>query len=193
MFYPDAGVIAPAVDRIATTNDGLHVLGATAATFTDLAIPSWLPIGNCPLADATPVNFPTNVAFSGALPVAATAITGVFPTSDSKIAFVTYTGTGGVVPTYTPQTTGAGTLATIPLSTAVGTPVAPVSGVVSADNQTFFAGTSGDNAVHLITKQTNGSYQDVTAPIAPKLQDVNNPNNIVAPNLLVQKPRKSTS
>jgi trimeric autotransporter adhesin len=193
VFYPDAGVIAPAVDRIATTNDGLHVLGATATTFTDLAIPSGLPIGNCPLADATPVKFPTNVAFSGALPAAATAITGVFPTSDSKIAFVTYTGTGGVVPTYTPQTTGAGTLAAIPLSSAVGTPVAPVSGVVSADNQTFFAGTSGDNAVHLITKQTNGSYQDVTAPIAPKLPDVNNPNNIVAPNLLVQKPRKSTS
>jgi hypothetical protein len=98
-----------------------------------------------------------------------------------------------VVPTYTPQTTGAGTLATIPLSTAAGTPVAPVTGVVSADNQTFFAGTSGDNAVHLITKQADGSYKDVSTPIAPKLPDVNNPNNIVAPNLLVQKPRKATS
>ncbi len=193
LFYPDAGVIALPVDRIATTNDGLHVLGATASTFTDLAIPSGLPIGNCPLADSTPVNFATSVAFTGALPVAATAITGVFPTSDSKVAFVTYTGTGGVVPTYTPQTTGAGTLATIPLSTAAGTPVAPVTGVVSADNQTFFAGTSGDNAVHLITKQADGSYKDVSTPIAPKLPDVNNPNNIVAPNLLVQKPRKATS
>ncbi len=51
--------------------------------------------------------------------------------------------------------------------------------------------TSGDNAVHLITKQTDGSYKDVTTPIAPKLPDVN--GNIVTPNLLVQKPRKSTS
>jgi hypothetical protein len=104
---------------------------------------------------------------------------------------VTYTGTGGVVPAYTPQATGAGTLASIPLSTALGTPIAPVAGVVSADNQTFYAGTTGDNAVHLITKQTDGSYKDVTKPIAPLLPDAN--GNIVAPNLLVQKPRKATS
>jgi hypothetical protein len=191
-FYPDAGVIAPTTSRIATTNDGLHVLGATPTTFTDLAIPSGLPIGNCPLADATPVKFTTNVAFTGALPgVSATAITGIFPTSDSATSFVTYTGTGGVVPTYTPQATGAGTLGSIALSKTLGTPVAPVAGVVSADNQTFFAGTSGDNAVHLITKQTDGSYKDVTTPIAPKLPDVN--GNLVAPNLLVQKPRKATN
>jgi hypothetical protein len=192
VFYPDAAVIAPTMDRIATTNDGLHVLGSTPSSFTDLAIPSGLPIGNCPLADATPVKFATNVAFTGALPgVSATAITGIFPTSDSKTSFVTYTGTGGVVPTYTPVATGAGTLGTIALSTAVGTPVAPVAGVVSADNLTFYAGTTGDNAVHLITKQTDGSYKDVTTPITPKLPDVN--GNIVAPNLLVQKPRKSTN
>jgi hypothetical protein len=192
VFYPDAGVMGPAMSRIATTNDGLHVLGATTAAFTDLAIPSGLPIGACPLADGTPVAFTTSQAFSGALPgVTATAITGVFPTSDSKIAFVTYTGTGGVLPTYVPQPTGAGTLSNIVLSTALGTPIAPVAGVVSADNLTFFAGTSGDNAVHLMTRQTDGSYKDVTTPIAPKLPDVN--GNIVAPNLLVQKPRKSTS
>jgi trimeric autotransporter adhesin len=192
VFYPDAGVIAPTMDRVATTNDGLHLLGATSTTFTDLGIPSGLPIGNCPLADATPVKFTTNVAFTGALPGAtATAITGIFPTSDSKTAFVTYTGTGGVVPTYTPQATGAGTLGTIALSKALGTPIAPVAGVVSADNLTFYAGTTGDNAVHLITEQADGSYKDVTTPIAPKLPDVN--GNIVAPNLLVQKPRKSTN
>jgi hypothetical protein len=196
VFYPDAGVIAPATDRIATTNDGLHVLGATTASFTDVALGTsalpGLPVGNCPLTDATPVKFASSVAFSGALPgVSATAITGVFPTSDSKTAFVTYTGTGGVVPTYTPQATGAGTLGSVALSKTLGTPVAPVAGVVSADNQTFYAGTTGDNAVHLITRQTDGSYKDVTTPIAPKLPDVN--GNIVAPNLLVQKPRKSTS
>jgi trimeric autotransporter adhesin len=192
LFYPDAGVIAPATSRIATTNDGFHVLGATTTTFTDLAIPNGLPIGNCPLPDATPQNFATTPVFAGALPgVTATAITGVFPTSDSKTAFVTYTGTGGVVPTYTPQATGAGALTTIPLSTAIGTPIAPIVGVISADNQTFYAGTSGDNAVHLLTRQTDGSYKDVTTPIAPKLPDVN--GNIVTPNLLVQKPRKATS
>jgi hypothetical protein len=96
-----------------------------------------------------------------------------------------------MVPEYTPKATGAGTLTSVPLSTAVGTPIAPIVGVVSADNQTFYAGTSGDNAVHLLTKQTDGSYKDVTKPITPMLPDVN--GNIVAPNLLVQKPRKATS
>jgi hypothetical protein len=194
------------MDRVATTNDGLHLLGATTTTFSDslLSTPATpatpttpgkpahtgLPVDNCP--DATAQKFTTTSVFGGALPgVTATAITGVFPTSDSKTAFVTYTGTGGVVPAYTPQATAAGTLTTIPLSTALGTPVAPVAGVVSADNLTFYAGTSGDNAVHLITKQADGTYKDVTTPIAPKLPDVN--GNIVAPNLLVQKPRKSTS
>ena len=199
VFYPDAGVLGPATNRVATTNDGLHVLGATTTTLTDLALKTGttpgLPIGNCPVlngAVSPPVTFGTSIAFTGALPgVTATAITGIFPTSDSKTAFVTYTGTGAVVPAYTPQATGAGTLTTIPLSTAVGTPIAPIAGVVSADNQTFFAGTSGDNAVHLITRQTDGSYKDVTTPILPKLPDVN--GNIVAPNLLVQKPRKATS
>jgi hypothetical protein len=202
-FYPDAGVLAPTTSRIATTNDGLHLLGATPTTFTDslLSAPAittppaqpahpGLPVDNCP--DSTPQNFTTTSVFGGALPgVTATAITGVFPTSDSKTAFVTYTGTGGVVPTYTPQATAAGTLGSIALSKALGTPVAPVAGVVSADNQTFYAGTSGDNAVHLITRQADGSYKDVTTPIAPKLPDLN--GNLVAPNLLVQKPRKSTN
>jgi hypothetical protein len=206
VLYPDAGVMAATTSRIATTNDGLHVLGATTAAFTDLALPSGLPINACPgqTPVTTPVTFTTNPVFSGALPgVTATAITGVFPTSNSSIAFVTYTGTGGVLPTYTPATPvpsstagspptiGAGTLGSIALSKAVGTPIAPVAGVVSADNNTFFAGTTGDNAVHLITKQTDGSYQDATTPILPKLPDVN--GNIVAPNLLVQKPRKSTN
>jgi trimeric autotransporter adhesin len=195
IFYPDAGVLGPQTDRIATTNDGLHVLGATVTptpTLTDLSTAPHLPINECPAADTPPQTFTTSTAFTGPLSgITATAITGVFPTSDSKIAFVTYLGSGAVVPTYTPQPTGPGTLGSIPLSTALGTPIAPVTGVVSADNQTFFAGTSGDNAVHLITKQTDGSYKDTTTPIAPKLPDVN--GNIVAPNLLVQKPRKATS
>jgi len=215
VFYPDAGVMAtPGTSRIATTNDGFHVLGATTAAFTDLAIgtpngsnlvnATGLPTVPCPLAGSPAQSFTTTPLFSGALPgVTATAITGVFPTSDSKTSFVTYTGTGGVVPTYTPATPvpsptpgapptiGPGTLGSIALSTALGTPIAPVAGVVSADNLTFYAGTSGDNAVHLLTRQTDGSYKDVTTPIAPKLPDGN--GNIVTPNLLVQKPRKATS
>jgi trimeric autotransporter adhesin len=202
-LYPDAGVSAPVTDRIAATNDGLHILGATvtpAATLTDLAISSppatpggpaapGVPTGACPVEGLTFVANPVvNSALTG---VTATAITGVDVASDSSIAFVTYTGSGGVLPTYVPSASGAGTLGSIPLATSTyGTPVAPVAGVVSADNQTFYVGTSGDNVVHLITKGTNG-YQDTTTPIAPKLPDAN--GNIVTPNLLVQKPRPATS
>jgi hypothetical protein len=129
-----------------------------------------------------------NSALTG---VTASAITGVDVASDSSIAFVTYTGSGGVLPTYTPSATGPGKLGSITLATSSnGTPIAPVAGVISADNQTFYVGTSGDNVVHLITKGTSG-YQDTTAPIAPNLPDVN--GKIVPPNLIVQKPRKATS
>jgi trimeric autotransporter adhesin len=202
-LYPDAGVSAPVTDQIAATNDGLHILGATVtptATLTDLAISSppttpggpaipGVPTGACPNAGLTFVANPVvNSALTG---VTATAITGVDVASDSSIAFVTYTGSGGVLPTYVPSASGAGTLGSIALATSTyGTPVAPVAGVVSADNQTFYVGTSGDNVVHLITKGTNG-YQDTTTPIAPNLPGAN--GNIVTPNLLVQKPRKATS
>ena len=206
VYYPDAQVTGPQTDQVATTNDGLHLLGAAvpaggAANFTDFLLSTPAPPGSglpsqaCPPVQANvtpPVTFGATPAFTGALPgVSATAITGVDPTSDSKIAFVTYTGSGGVVPTYTPQAAAAGTLGSIALQTSTfGKPVAPVAGVVSADNQTFYVGTTGDNVVHLITNGANG-YTDITTPINPKLTDGN--GNIVTPNLLVQKPRKTTS
>ncbi len=215
VFYPDAGVNAPRTDRIAATDDGLHILGASAtpaATLTDLALSSpaatpagaaqpGLPVGACPDAGLTFGALPVvNSAIPG---VSATAITGVDPTSDSSTAFVTYTGKGGVLPVYAPSASGPGKLGSIPLATSTfGTPLAPVQGVVSADNQTFYVGTSGDNVVHLITKGANG-YQDTTTPIAPNLPCVpgtaSAPNptcvdgTIVTPNLLVQKPRKAIS
>jgi trimeric autotransporter adhesin len=247
LFYPDAGVSGPATDQIATTNDGFHVLGATlssAFTFTDLAIgtatspgmvsATRLPFGECPENDAPPVSFSTSPIFTGTLPGVqaatingvASGITSVLPTSDSAIAFVTYNGSGGVLPTYTPAvpqtstgnptappTIGAGTLGSIPLNstTTYGTPIAPVAGAVSADNQTVYVGTSGDNVVHLIAKGANG-YQDSIpsgppapavapfGPIAPNLPcapgfscSTGIGTGIATPNLLVQKPRKATS
>jgi len=199
LFYPDASVSGPATDRVTATNDGLHILGAraagSAATFTDLLLgtgspASGLPVGACPgnnaLAfTANPVL--ANVALPG---VTATAITGVNATSDSSVAFVTYLGSGGVLPLYKPSAGGVGTLSNIPLVvTGAGTPTAPVAGVVSADNSTFFIGTSGDNAVHLINRST--LTDDPTKAIVPKLPGAN--GNPVTPDLLVQKPRKSIS
>ena len=71
--------------------------------------------------------------------------------------FVTYTGTGGTLPFYTPAASGPGTLGSIPLATSGSTaPIAPVIGVFSSDNTTFYAGTTGDNQVHILTKGASG-------------------------------------
>jgi len=191
-FYPDAGVSAPKADRLDATNDGLHILGATAATNTliDLSLQPGLPTGHC---DPAGSKFTVTPGAPLALPgVTATAITGIDTTSDSSLAFVTYTGTGGVLPYYTPST---GTIANIPLLTATPAtpttvaPIAPVAGVISSDNTTFYIGTTGDNAVHLIDRNT--LTDSPTKIILPQLPGIN--GGFAAPDLLVQRPRKSIS
>ncbi|MDW5266331.1 MULTISPECIES: YncE family protein [Acidobacteriaceae] len=191
VFYPDAGVTAPATDLLAATNDGLHILGATAASdsLIDISLPSGVPTGAClPSGSQFSATPGAPLTLAGVTP---TAITGVDPTSDSTVAFVTYTGTGGVVPYYTP---GTGTIANIPLLQVTGNPsapVAPVAGVISADNFTFYVGTSGDNEVHLIDRTT--LTDDPTKAIAPNLPPFGQSSGSTVPNLLVQRPRKSTS
>jgi len=64
-----------------------------------------------------------------------------------------------------------------------------VAGVVSADNSTFYAGTSGDNSVHLINRSTLSD--DPAKTITPKLPGIS--GGLATPDLLVQRPRKSTS
>ena len=191
VYYPDAGVRAPATDVLAATNDGLHILGATAtgSIFTDLLLSNGgkggLPTGQCPVDNSALTFTATPVAHAPLPNITPTAITGVDPTSDSAFAFVTYTGTGGVLPLYQTSTSGMGSVTDVKLS---GSAVAPVAGVFSSDNATFFVGTSGDNLIHLVTRQAAG-YSD-TSTIAPKLPDAS--GNIVTPDLLVQKPRKTT-
>jgi hypothetical protein len=229
-FYPQSDSAAFATDRIAATNDGKHIIGATVTTtpakLVDLTVtvPSTLPANACPLVPApagSPVpavgssivsgplqsfsNSPQTVAL-GATP---TAITGVLATSDSAYSFVTYTGTGGVVPQYAPATA---TLKDIPLVAASGaaTPTAPAAGVLSADDQTLFVGTSGDNFVHIL-KRSSAGFTDassgtlaacsasVIAPggitscgaLSPQLPAIT--GGVATPNLLVQRPRKSTN
>ena len=205
VLYPDAGVSGPATDLVAATNDGLHILGARAAsgaaTFTDLLLSNNNPVSSGPglPTQACPGNsastFLANPVLSNAAlaGVSATTITGVTAASDSSVAFVTYTGSGGVLPTYIPSTSGAGTLGSIPLATtASGTPVAPVAGVISPDNSTFYIGTSGDNVVHVINRST--LTDTPSAVIAPKLPSATGAAGTYAtPNLLVQKPRKALS
>jgi hypothetical protein len=124
--------------------------------------------------------------------VTPTAITSILPTSNASYDFVTYTGTGGVLPAYAPVATQAGTvtpgtLTNIPLS---GSAIAPVAGAISADNSTVYIGTSGDNLVHIISI-TGASPLTDTRTIAPNLPALSG-TGFATPNLLVQKPRPTT-
>ncbi|MCL2659696.1 MAG: hypothetical protein FWD64_04160 [Acidobacteriaceae bacterium] len=189
-FFPQADnsdFDTPSVttDVLAATDDGLHVIGATVTggpAIRDIVFSSPLPpppapgapVGACPVpvppSYFTPQRsiFPPQTLTGVAT---ATAINQVIPTSDSKVAFVTYNGTG-VLPAYTPAT---GLVTPITLDTASGAaaPTAPVDAAISTDNTTLFVGTTGDNSVHQI---------DV-----PSLSD--NAANIIAPNLVCTDPK----
>jgi hypothetical protein len=194
VFYPPADSSPAITDRIAATNDGLHILGATvipAPTLSDLHVT--IPIGACPLPSggtSGTLTLPSpGLTFSNTLSttilsgVTATAIDGVIPSSDSTVAFVTYTGSGGILPAYSPIASGPGSIKPIALTAPA---TAPLAGVFSADNSTFFVGTSGDNLVHLIARS---SLTD-SSTIAPNLASPS--GGPVPVNLLVQKPRKTT-
>jgi len=213
-FYPPADSAAAITDRLAATNDGIHILGATAATatLTDIQVnlaPVPVSAGNpngslspsggivCP-ADGSGLTFSNSFvstsldASTPAATIVPTAITGVLPTSDSKVAFITYTGTGGVLPAYQPSelppasgVAHLGTLTNIPLVGAT----APVGGAISADNKTVYVGTSGDNLVHIVSTATLTDTKTI-APALPSFSGTNGP--IAVPNLLVEKPRPAT-
>lgn len=180
-FYPDLGPAAASADRIAATNDGVHILGATTRLFTDIKTNQ--KSGNCPITFTSNPNVP--LPFTVAVP---TSILNVIPTTDSAYAFVTYQGTGGVIPQYSVAT---GTLTSVPLQkTANGTPIAPLSGVITSDNNNVYIGTSGDNSVHHLTRGANG-FTDNQNPILPALPGLN--GGTAAPDLIVLRPRKTTS
>ena len=200
IFYPLADTSATATDRIAATNDGRHVLGAAVSptpTLSDLRVnlPSTNNSGpvvsiSC-LTSPLPTTKPTTgpLSFSNTfntLPltgVTASSITGILPASDSSLALITYAGSGGVLPAYVPQASGAGTLTNVPLS---GAAIAPLVGVFTSDNSTAYIGTSGDNLVHVITHTPLVDSSTFNPGLV-------SPTNAPVPvDLMVQKPRKTT-
>jgi hypothetical protein len=211
-FYPPADSAAAITDRLAATSDGFHILGAAAATATlsdieinlaPVAATTGTPNGTqspsggivCP-ADGTGLTFSNAVASTPLTGITPTSITGVLPTSDSKVAFVTYTGTGGVLPYYQPtnlspagNTSGVGILGTYNTIKLSGSAIAPEGGAISADNSTIYVGTSGDGLVHIVSTSTLTD----TKTIAPALPSFTGGAGAIAvPNLLVEKPRKTT-
>jgi len=194
----------PAItDQIAATTDGKHIIGAhangAASKLSDLDVALPLPPSSaatsanygCPIPPAAQpgIGYFNSTANTLGLGVNAATITGVHPASNSAVAFVTYTleagAQGGVLPMYLPPASGQGTINLVTLGNGAKAASAPVAGVFSTDNLTFFAGTgasdgaSVDNDVHLITM----TYPGTGAPTATEA-----PGSVVAPQLPVCDP-----
>lgn len=185
-YFPATADLEPATDKLSATANGKHVIGATAtpATLTDIV--TNLPVGPCP-DNNTPINFASGFSHVP-LPVTPTDIDQVVTSTDSSLAFVTYTGgtaaagTAAILPVYQVPATGAnaGTITPVALS---GTATAPVAGVFSPNSAQFFVGTSGDDLVHIIDVKT---LTDTTT-LNPGLPDAS--GKPVTPEFLAVRPR----
>ena len=195
VYYPLAATIAAASDHVASTNDGNHILGATASPAQIADISVKIPIGACPasnlgltLQQGSGTNSGDYTINTTALAnITPTEITQVVPSPDASMSFVTYTATSasGLLPAYKPSTTFGtpGTLANIQLSSGA---QAPITGAFSPDDSTFFVGTSGDNLMHIIDIP---SLTD-TQTIDPKL--VTPSGTPVPVQFIVVQPRATT-
>ncbi|HTZ89563.1 MAG TPA: hypothetical protein VMA71_04440 [Alloacidobacterium sp.] len=207
VYYPLAATIAAASDHLTATNDGDHILAATAspAQIDDISVK--IPIGACPSTNQGIKLQQGTGSNSGDYSVNTTALTNISPSEinevvsspDATISFITYSATSasGLLPAYKPSTTfgTAGTLTNVQLSTGA---QAPLSGAFSPDDSTFFVGTSGDNLLHLIDVP---SLTD-TQTINPKLPactitpsngtPVCNPSATVPVQFIAVQPRTTT-
>jgi trimeric autotransporter adhesin len=195
--YPEATTVAVTSDHVASTTDGKHIIGATAnpPTLTDLSIT--VPIDACPSdanSQTTGIVFnPPPVANQASLAAyGITNINQVVAATNSLEAFVTYSSDatappagGALLPVYKPSTT-AGALGTLGSVQLTGNALAPVAGIFSPDNTIFFAGTTGDNLLHLIDTTTLLDTQQIN----PKLTDIN--GKPLPPVFLAVKPRPTT-
>jgi trimeric autotransporter adhesin len=200
--YPEATTVAASSDHVASTTDGQHIIGASAnpPVLSDLSITP-VPHTTVPLTCPTNANGQTTgITFSPAPVVnqfslaayGVNNINEVVAATNSVEAFVTYGSAattppagGALLPVYKPSTT-AGSPGTLSSVTLAGKAIAPVAGIFSPDNTLFFAGTSGDNVLHVIDTTT---LLD-TKQIDPKLTDIN--GNPLPPVFLAVKPRPTT-
>jgi hypothetical protein len=194
-YYPQAATIAAPTDHLAVTNDGAHLIGATAATLVDIEhAPTTdtdrdlVPTGTCPaVTSANPVTLTTTVnqlALSGITP---TQIDQVLASPNSSQIFLTYAASTatGLVPLYRPSSTAGapGTLSYVQLASGA---QAPVAGVFSPDISTLFVSTSGDNLIHQLSTGTLTDGQTLN----PQLRDAD--GNVVPAQYLVVKPRPTS-
>ena len=199
VYYPQAATVATATDQIDKTNDGNHILGASASQgiFSDIWVyqnanktTAGIPTGPCPQASPTttlPISLTTSLYQTPITGISPSEIDQVIASPDSTIAFVTYNSASasGVLPGYQPsKSPGAGgNLVSVQLS---GTAQAPVSGVFSPDETLFFVSTSGDNLIHFVDPVGLTDTQTIN----PKLTDAN--GNPVPVQMMAVKPRPTT-
>jgi hypothetical protein len=211
-YFPLADQQAVPLDELTYTADGQHLLGATAqsspAVLEDFNVV--LPSTACPqvVAEAngtspTPIAagyFKSTYAPHPLANITASSITGVDAASNSQLAFVTYTGSSGQLPFYEPA---AGTVKYLQLGNGATANSAPVAGVFSTDNLTFYAGTgsasgsgtSADDDVHLITMTYPSSGAPTiteTGILSPNLANASG-SGYAPVNLIVQKPKRVQS
>jgi hypothetical protein len=192
-YYPLAGSFAVQTDRIAATTDGQHILGATVAggtpTLQDISVT--LPVTQtCPLPSAPPLSFQGTNKQAALSSITATKIDDVVPASNSALAFVTYTGSSGLLPEYIiPASGGTGSVTYLQLGNGATAATAPLSGVFSTDNFSFYVGAS-DGQVHIIS--INGTTATETGVLQPALPAASGNGN--APiDLIAQHPKKLQS
>ncbi len=225
-FIPLVDEKAAMTDQVAATTDGKHILGAHAisggiSTLSDIDVTLPLPPTNaasltnygCPIPPAAqPTTGYFTSTVNGPLPLAginAASITGVEPASNSTAAFVTYTlptgatSGGGSIPLYFPPVSGSGTVQLLTLGNGATVAAAPVWGVFSTDNFTFYVGTgaadgtSTNNDVHLFTMTYPTSGQPTAteatgSEITPQLP-LSTGTGYAPVNLIAQHPKKTTT
>jgi hypothetical protein len=211
---------------------GAHAIPGGTPTLNDITVT--LPVNKpCPFTVSVGY-FPSSHNTLPLTPITASAITGLFPTSGqvpppvnpttpivvsptqiaqltNEVTFVTYAtvatplvaASPAQLPEYAiPSTGGAGTVSYVQLT---GAATAPISGVWSTDNNTFYTGTSGDNLVHEITQSCTAitptppasqpPYTCVwkdSGQITPNLPSATG-SGTVPVNLIAQKPKRVTS
>ncbi|MFP5210085.1 MAG: hypothetical protein ACLGRW_12430 [Acidobacteriota bacterium] len=187
-FYPQVDSEPIETDALAATTDGQHILGAGMAgggiTLSDIGVT--IPTTACP--SSTTGTGSNQVQTLLPLPIQqtlllnqypltginATSVSAVVASPVSNLAFITYNGStpGALLPYYITGPSGsAGTVHYVTL--AGGSAVtAPLTGVFSPDDTTFFVSTAGDNKIHFIsipTSLTSTTQLQDTQQLSPKL------------------------
>lgn len=184
-YYPLADTVPDAIDQLAATTDGNHVIGAAAnGQLTD--VEPVIPSQACPVNG--PLSFTNNSInqYSLSTPNIA-SINQVLVSPSSALAFVTFiptsmTAGNSTLPAYQipctqDQINGkngqscpagqatTGKIVNVPLTGNAGS---PIGGVFSPDTNTFYVSTSEDDLVHFISTVNINALTD-TQQINPNL------------------------